>query len=144
MKCGKCWMLDTKVIDSRIVEDGQTIRRRRECPSCGFRFTTFERIWITDLMVSKKDGTKELYDRSKLKRAILLAFANSMVTSEEINNLLNTLEVKWLTSWNEISSEKIAEDVMNILKADYPVAFVRYISVYKKFKSLDDFKELLK
>ena len=72
----------------------------------------------------------------------MLAFANSVVTSEEINNLLNTLELSWITG-NIITSEKIAEDVMMALKDDYPVAYVRYISVYKKFKSLDDFKSLL-
>ena len=138
MKCSKCNQPDTKVIDSRIIEDGQTIRRRRECEKCGFRFTTFERVGVTDLMVVKKNGTKEFYDRLKLKRAIMLAFANSVVTSEEINNLLNTLELSWITG-NIITSEKIAEDVMMALKDDYPVAYVRYISVYKKFKSLDDF-----
>ncbi|MCR5412795.1 MAG: transcriptional regulator NrdR [Patescibacteria group bacterium] len=142
MKCSKCNQPDTKVIDSRIIEDGQTIRRRRECEKCGFRFTTFERVGVTDLMVVKKNGTKEFYDRLKLKRAIMLAFANSVVTSEEINNLLNTLELSWITG-NIITSEKIAEDVMMALKDDYPVAYVRYISVYKKFKSLDDFKSLL-
>ena len=142
MKCSKCNQPDTKVIDSRLIEDGQTIRRRRECEKCGFRFTTFERVGVTDLMVVKKNGTKEFYDRLKLKRAIMLAFANSVVTSEEINNLLNTLELSWITG-NIITSEKIAEDVMMALKDDYPVAYVRYISVYKKFKSLDDFKSLL-
>ncbi len=143
MKCGKCNNPDTKVIDSRIIEEGKTIRRRRECEQCGFRFTTFERIGITDLMVTKKDGTKEVYDRAKLKRALSLAFANSTITSEEINNILNALEIQWLSKGNDITSEKIAESVMEILKNDYPVAYVRYISVYKKFKSLDDFKALL-
>ena len=95
MKCGKCQALDTKVIDSRIIEEGQTIRRRRVCEHCGFRFTTFERIGITELMVTKKDGSREMYDRSKLKKAILLSFAKTDFGDDDIENLLNTLETKW-------------------------------------------------
>ena len=143
MKCSKCNNFDTKVIDSRIIEDGHTIRRRRECEQCGCRFTTFERMGITELTVIKKDWTKEMYDRLKLKRSLMLALANSSITTEEINNLLNTIEIKQLSSENVITSEKIAENVLELLKQDYPVAYVRYTSVYKNFTSLDDFKNLL-
>ena len=107
MKCGKCKNLDTKVIDSRIIENGQVIRRRRECEFCNFRFTTFERVGVTDLMVVKKDESKEMYDRLKLKRAILLAFAKTNIKNEEIEDMLSNLEIKWQSQGSEISSQQI-------------------------------------
>ena len=143
MKCGKCSNPDTKVVDSRIVDNWQTIRRRRECEVCGYRFTTFERVWMTELMVIKKDWSKEMYDRSKLKKAILLAFAKTDFTNEEIENLLNTLEIKRQTEWSEIQSSVIWDDVLELLKDKYPVPYVRFSSVYKSFNSLDDFKQLI-
>lgn len=143
MKCAKCQSLDTKVVDSRIVDNGQTIRRRRECEVCGYRFTTFERVWMTELMVIKKDWSKEMYDRSKLKKAILLAFAKTDFTNEEIENLLNSLEIKRLSEWSEILSSMIWDDVLELLKDKYPVPYVRFSSVYKSFASLDDFKQLI-
>ena len=118
MKCAKCNNPDTKVVDSRIVDNWQTIRRRRECEVCGHRFTTFERVWVTELMVIKKDWSKEMYDRSKLKKAILLAFAKTDFTNEEIENLLNTLEIKWQSEWSEIQSSVIWDDVLELLKND--------------------------
>ena len=143
MKCGKCNNPDTKVVDSRIVDNWQTIRRRRECEVCGYRFTTFERVGMTELMVIKKDWSKEMYDRSKLKKAILLAFAKTNFTNEEIENLLNTLEIKWQSEWSEIQSSVIWDDVLELLKDKYPVPYVRFSSVYKSFNSLDDFKQLI-
>ena len=135
--------MDTKVIDSRIIDNWQTIRRRRECEFCGYRFTTFERVWATELMVIKKDGSKEMYDRSKLKKAILLAFAKTDFSNDEIENLLNTLEIKWQSQWSEIPSSTIWDDVLELLKDDYPVPYVRFSSVYKSFASLDDFKQII-
>ena len=143
MKCGKCNNPDTKVVDSRIVDNWQTIRRRRECEVCGYRFTTFERVWMTELMVIKKDWSKEMYDRSKLKKAILLSFAKTDFTNEEIENLLNTLEIKRQSEWSEIQSSVIWDDVLELLKDKYPVPYVRFSSVYKSFNSLDDFKQLI-
>jgi len=143
MKCVKCNNLDTKVVDSRIIDDGQTIRRRRECEFCGYRFTTFERVGVTDLMVIKRDGSKEMYDHAKLKKAILLAFAKTDFTNDEIENLLNTLEIKWQSQWSEVPSSVIWDDVLELLKDDYPVPYVRFSSVYKSFASLDDFKKLI-
>lgn len=143
MKCGKCNNPDTKVVDSRIVDNWQTIRRRRECEVCGYRFTTFERVWMTELMVIKKDWSKEMYDRSKLKKAILLAFAKTDFTNEEIENLLNILEIKRQSEWSEIQSSVIWDDVLELLKDKYPVPYVRFSSVYKSFNSLDDFKQLI-
>ncbi|GHW02953.1 transcriptional repressor NrdR [candidate division SR1 bacterium] len=144
MRCGKCKNADTKVIDSRIVDNGQTIRRRRECEFCGFRFTTFERIGVTDLMVVKKDGSKEMYDRGKLKRAIMLAFAKMDDTSnEKIEEMLNILESTWQIQSNEISSHQIGDDVLNILKEEFPVPYVRFASVYKSFTGLKDFQKFI-
>ena len=143
MKCGKCNNPDTKVVDSRIVDNWQTIRRRRECEVCGYRFTTFERVGMTELMVIKKDWSKEMYDRSKLKKAILLAFAKTDFTNEEIENLLNTLEIKWQSEWSEIQSSVSWDDVLELLKDKYPVPYVRFSSVYKSFSTLDDFKQLI-
>jgi len=95
MKCPKCGSMETKVIDSRVVDDGQTIRRRRECEFCGNRFTTFERLGFTELMVVKKDKKRELYNRQKLKKAIMLAFAKREFGADEIENILNSLENNW-------------------------------------------------
>ena len=94
-------------------------------------------------MVIKKDWSKEMYDRSKLKKAILLAFAKIDFTNDEIENLLNTLEIKWQSEGTEIPSSVIWDDVLELLKKDYPVPYVRFSSVYKSFASLDDFKQLI-
>ena len=141
MQCPRCHHIETKVIDSRDVDNNSTIRRRRECLWCGSRFTTFERVWFTELMVVKKDGTKELYNRDKLKKSIMLAFAKrNQVNIEDIHNLVSNLEMKWLEGGNEISSHKIGEDVVDALKELDFVAYIRFASVYKQFKTIDDFK----
>lgn len=107
MKCPKCQNMESKVVDSRMVEEGQVVRRRRECEFCSHRFTTFERMGIVDLVVIKKDGTKEMYDRTKLKRAVMLAFAKRAVHPEEIDKLISNLEIKRQAESPEISSQKI-------------------------------------
>ena len=144
MRCGKCKNADTKVVDSRIIDNGQTIRRRRECEFCTFRFTTFERVGITDLMVIKKDGSKEMYDRLKLKRAVMLAFAKmDDASNEKIEEMLNALESTRQAQGNEISSRQIGDDVLAMLKEEFPVPYVRFASVYKSFTGLQDFKKLM-
>ncbi len=143
MKCPKCQNMDTKVIDSRTIEDWQTIRRRRECEFCNNRFTTFERKWFTELMVVKKDGKKEMYDRQKLKKSLMLSFAKREFNSEKIENLLNILENKWMTEWNEISSKKIWNDILKMLKEIDPVVYIRFASVYKSFEGVEDFKKFI-
>ena len=143
MKCPKCQNMDTKVVDSRVIEDGQAIRRRRECEFCSHRFTTFERRGFTELLVVKKDGSKEMYDRQKLKRALILAFAKRKFDKEEIETLLNNLEMQWLAEGAEITSQQIGEDVLRVLKEIDPIAFVRFASVYRSFGDLDDFAKLL-
>lgn len=143
MKCPKCQNMDTKVVDSRVIESGQAIRRRRECEFCSHRYTTFERRGFTELLIIKKDGSKEMYDRQKLKKAILLAFAKRKFDKEEIDTLLNNLEMQRLSESNEISSQQIGEDVLRVLKEVDPIAFVRFASVYRSFQGLDDFAALL-
>ncbi|MDO4713535.1 MAG: ATP cone domain-containing protein [bacterium] len=99
--------MDSKVVDSRMVEEGQVIRRRRECEFCTHRFTTFERIGVVELVVIKRDGTKEMYDRAKLKKAVLLAFAKRKVEPDVIDRLISNLEIKRQSEGSEVSSIKI-------------------------------------
>jgi len=143
MKCPKCWNLETKVVDSRVIDDWQTIRRRRECEFCNNRFTTFERREFTDLTVIKKDGKKELYDRQKIKKALMLAFAKREYNSEKIEEVLSNLENQWTSEWDEISSQKIWDDILEVLKGLDPVAYIRFASVYKSFDNLEDFKKFI-
>lgn len=135
--------METKVVDSRMIEDWQTIRRRRECEFCGNRFTTFERKWFTELMVIKKDKTKEMYDRQKLKKSLMLSFAKREFSNEKIENLLNNLENRWISEWTEISSKQIGDDILEMLKEIDPVVYIRFASVYKSFDSLEDFKNFI-
>jgi len=107
MLCPQCQSKDTKVIDSRVVEDGHTIRRRRECEKCEFRFTTFERKSFADLMVVKKDGTKEFYDREKLAKSISLACAKRKVSKDQIDEIIANLENNRGQSNKEIPSDTI-------------------------------------
>ena len=143
MKCPKCQNLETKVIDSRVIDDWQTIRRRRECEFCNNRFTTFERREFTDLTVIKKDGKKELYDRQKIKRALMLSLAKREYDSEKIEEILSNLENQWTSEWDEISSQKIWDDILEALKGLDPVAYIRFASVYKSFDNLEDFKKFI-
>lgn len=135
--------MDTKVIDSRVIEDGQTIKRRRECEFCNNRFTTFERRWTTELIIIKKDNTKEIYDRQKLKKALLLSFAKRNIDKEWLENLLNSLENKRSSEGNEITSTKIGEDILEALKNIDIVAYIRFASVYKSFANIEDFKKFI-
>ena len=107
MKCPKCSNMDSKVVDSRMIEEGGVIRRRRECERCGHRYTTFERIGNVELVVIKKDRTKEMYDRAKLKKAVMLAFAKRSVQPDVIDSLISNLEVKWQSEGSEVLSTKI-------------------------------------
>lgn len=144
MKCPSCSNSDTKVLDSRVVEGGFAIRRRRECEYCQERFTTFERRGNTDLVIIKKDGTKELYDRMKIKKAFLLAFAKREITSEAMEEMISQLETQRTKQGAEISSSIIGKDIVQLLKEKDPVAYVRFASVYLSFNTLDDFKDIVK
>lgn len=135
--------MDTKVIDSRTIEDGQAIKRRRECEFCNNRFTTFETRGTTELLIIKKDSTKEMYERQKIKRALMLSFAKRNIEKTMIENIINDLEYKRSASGSEISSKQIWDDILDALKSADPVAYIRFASVYRAFDNLDDFKQLL-
>lgn len=142
MKCPFCGNPDSQVKDSRPSEDGGSIRRRRSCPNCGGRFTTFEYIQSRDLVVVKKNDIRVPFEREKLYRSIHLALRKREVDSEKIeqmvNSILRQLEQK---GENEIRSSEIGELVMESLLHLDKVAYVRYASVYKNFTSMQDFEE---
>ena len=142
MKCPACGCADSKVIDSRPVEEGNSIRRRRECLACQKRFTTFEILETVQIIVIKKNGSKELFDRNKLLSGLLKACQKRPVNAEEIvteieNELQNSLTT-------EITTTEIGEIVMDKLKACDEVAYVRFASVYREFKDIDTFLAALK
>lgn len=136
--------METRVLDSRVIEDGKTIKRRRMCEYCQNRFTTFERIWITDLIVIKRDWTKELYDREKIKKALLLGFAKRDISVDRLDEIISWLEGKWCgIGKKEILSTEIWSDILDTLKEIDIVAYIRFASVYQKFDSLEDFKKII-
>lgn len=142
MKCPACGYGDSKVIDSRPVPEGNSIRRRRECLSCQKRFTTFEVIETLQIVVVKKDNTKELFDRNKLLSGIMKACQKRPVDAEAIVNEIESELQNSLTQ--EISTKQIGELVMRKLKEKDDVAYVRFASVYREFKDLDTFLAELK
>ncbi len=142
MKCPACGFGDSKVIDSRPVEEGNSIRRRRECLACQKRFTTFEILETVQIIVLKKDGSKELFDRNKLLSGLLKACQKRPVNAEEIvNDIENELQNQ-LT--HEVTTTKIGEMVMKGLKERDEVAYVRFASVYREFKDIETFLDELK
>jgi len=142
MKCPACGYFDSKVVDSRPTQDGASIRRRRECVGCQKRFTTFEIIEAVQPIVVKKDGSKELFDRSKLLSGVLKACQKRPVNAEDI---VSEIEAELYNSLNqEIKSGDLGEMVMRKLKAVDKVAYVRFASVYREFKDIDTFFEELK
>lgn len=143
MFCPRCKSDDTAVIDSRLAEEGRAVRRRRECPKCEHRFTTFERQEMSSLIVVKRDGTREPYDRSKLQRGIWLSCTKRPVTQEQIDTMLGKLEEKWAAQRDEIQSAAIGEDVMKELKKLDQVAYIRFASVHREFQDVEEFKEEL-
>ena len=143
MQCPKCKAEDTKVIDSRVTEQGRVIRRRRECEKCGRRFTTFERAEMSGLTVKKKDGTFEPYNRTKLENGIFIACGKRPVTKTQIDDMINELEEKWAANKKMVASQTIGNDVTDALKKLDHIAYIRFASVYKSFKDVDEFKEEL-
>ncbi len=144
MRCPYCGNDDTQVKDSRPTEDSNAIRRRRICPSCGGRFTTFERVQLRELMVLKKSGRRVPFDRDKLERSVITALRKRDVEPERVERMISGV-VRQLESLGEgeISSEKIGEFVMEGLKSLDHVAFVRFASVYMNFSTPDDFRSFL-
>lgn len=145
MKCPYCSFYDSKVIDSRPTEEGQVIRRRRECTECNKRFTTYEKIEKIPLIVVKKDGNRESYDRNKLLNGIIKACEKRPVSMGEIESIVDHIEVTLSNSLEkEVTSVNIGEMIMNKLKDIDEVAYVRFASVYRQFKDLNTFMEELK
>nr|WP_219914615.1 transcriptional regulator NrdR [Thalassobacillus sp. CUG 92003] len=149
VKCPNCQYKSTRVLDSRPIEEGRAIRRRRECEACDFRFTTFERIEEVPLIVVKKEGTREEFSREKLMRGLIKACEKRPVALEELETI--TLEVeKELRNRgvSEVQSEDIGEMVMQHLSKVDEVAYVRFASVYRQFKDInvfiDELKDLIK
>ncbi len=142
MKCPSCGFPESKVVDSRPIEDGSSIRRRRECVSCGKRFTTFEVVDLIQVLVRKKDGTKELFDRSKLLAGLMKACQKRPVNAEQIAAEIETELQNSLCP--EVTTEEIGELAMQKLKAADAVAYVRFASVYREFKDVETFMEELR
>jgi transcriptional repressor NrdR len=144
MRCPYCTSLDTQVKDSRPTDDSSAIRRRRVCPDCGGRFTTFERVQLRDLTVVKRSGRRVAFDRDKLQTSVEVALRKRPVEPERIERLVNGL-VRQLESLGEpeVTSETIGELVMQALKTLDDVAYVRFASVYKDFREVRDFEELI-
>ncbi|MGM9632677.1 MAG: transcriptional regulator NrdR [Eubacteriales bacterium] len=142
MKCPSCGYFDSKVIDSRPSADGNSIRRRRECLECQRRFTTFETVETTQIFVTKKDGSKELFDRNKLLSGLIKACYKRPLDPEAI---VNEIEGELVNSMrNDVSTKEIGELVMLKLRDLDEVAYVRFASVYREFKDVDTFLEEIK
>lgn len=144
MRCPFCGNTDTQVKDSRPAEDHVSIRRRRYCPSCGGRFTTYERVQLRDLVVIKKNGKREDFDRDKLERSIRIALQKRPIEGERIDQMISGI-VRRLESMgdSDIDSVTIGEIVMDALARIDTVAYVRFASVYKNFQAPDDFEEFV-
>ena len=143
MHCPHCRSEDTSVIDSRLSEDGRAVRRRRECEKCNHRFTTFERQELSSLIVVKRDGTREPYSRSKLERGVWLACTKRPISQEKIDKLLTKLEEKWGSNKKEVASSTIGTDVMKELKKLDQIAYIRFASVHREFKDVDELKKAM-
>jgi len=145
MRCVSCGFLESKVVDSRPSDDGFSIRRRRECLQCGERFTTYERLSETPLIVIKKDKSAEPFDRNKLLRGLLIATAKRGVEARVLEALINDVEAEIRnTLKNEIQSKVLGEMVLERLREIDDVAYIRFASVYRDFKDIEEFQAALK
>ncbi|MCP4354531.1 MAG: transcriptional repressor NrdR [Proteobacteria bacterium] len=145
MKCPFCGDDSSQVKDSRSTEDNSAIRRRRECQKCKQRFTTFERMESANLMITKRDNTRQIYDRDKLFRSMTISLRNNHITTDKINEILKNVEnfLNDTAVKREVSSRTIGQAVLQQLKNVDFIAYVRYASVYHEFSKLEDFEELL-
>lgn len=145
MKCPKCGYYESRVVDTRSTDDGIKIRRRRECMECGYRFTTYEKIEETQIVVIKRDGTRQGYNRDKIINGLIRACDKRSVSLERIEEIADKVEKQLYNNFqNEVSTEVIGEIVMNELQNVDDVAYVRFASVYRKFKDIDTFMNELK
>ncbi len=145
MKCPFCANIDTEVLESRIVEDGTVIRRRRKCIKCKKRFTTFEKVRQTTLWVIKKDGRRELFDREKIRGGILRAIEKRQVPLEKVDKIVDDIERQMLRKeTEEIPTKIIGKAVLGRLRKLDKVAWLRFASVYLEFEDLKDFGKVIK
>jgi transcriptional repressor NrdR len=144
MKCPVCYHEDTKVVDSRVASDGLSIRRRRECLKCSFRFSTYEEVEILDLTIVKGDGQKQAYSREKMVRGLKKALEKRPITDDTFKKLVNSIErgLQMLRK-NEVTSNQVGQIVMKHLKKVDQVAYIRFASVYESFKDAHTFKREL-
>ena len=144
MKCAKCGCEESKVVDSRPAEDGSSVRRRRECIKCKNRFTTYERQIDNTLVVVKKDGSSEAFNREKLERGLLIAFTKRPVPPEKLQELISRIEFQVSNMPNnQISSTELGEIVMENIAPLDEVAYIRFASVYRDFKNAKEFSAAL-
>ncbi len=142
MRCPQCASMETRVIETRTADEGRTIRRRRECTACGFRFTTYERVEEQKVLwISKKDGRREAFDRSKLIRGISRACERLPVSLDTIEDIAGRIETRLRESGDEMSSTAIGEQVMAELAEVNKVAYVRFASVYREFTDISSFQQ---
>ncbi|KRM54906.1 transcriptional regulator NrdR [Lacticaseibacillus sharpeae] len=145
MQCPHCHKNSSRVVDSRPTDGGAAIRRRRECENCGYRFTTFERVEQTPLLVIKKNGTREEFNREKILRGLIRAAEKRPVTMEQMQQIVESVETKLRAiGENEVSSQSIGEYVMSMLADVDDVAYIRFASVYRQFKDMSVFMDELK
>lgn len=144
MRCPFCQHEDTQVKDSRPTEDNTAIRRRRFCPACGARFTTFERVQLRELTVVKSNGHREPFDRDKIERSMRVALRKRPVDGDRVERVVNSLVRQLETSGEtEIPSQRVGEMVMQALATLDPVAYVRFASVYRNFREAKDFEDFV-
>ena len=145
MKCPFCNQDDTRVVDSRPVDDNSSIRRRRMCDACGKRFTTYEKVETIPLIVIKKDQNREQYERRKIENGVIRACYKRPISAQQITAVVDQIEtLVFSREEREVSSEVIGEIVMDQLKELDPVAYVRFASVYREFKDVNTFMDELK
>lgn len=145
MYCIFCKHTDTEVIETRVSDDGTTVRRRRACPKCEKRFTTYERVEELPILVIKRDGRRERFDREKLRGGLLKCTEKTVVTAKQIEEIINTVERDLKQEdTTEVESSKIGSLVAKYLKKIDKVAYIRFASVFRRFVELDDFEKELK
>jgi len=145
MKCQFCNCADSRVVDSRPTDDGNSIRRRRECINCGRRFTTYEKIEVQQLLVIKKDNSRELFDAKKVRSGIIAACHKRPVSAAEIEKIVSSIEqVAYNSLQAELTTRKIGEMVMEELRKLDEVAYIRFASVYRSFTDIPTFMQELK
>ena len=144
MKCPACGHPENKVLDSRSADEDTTVRRRRECLACGYRFTTYEKVETLPLMVCKRDNSREPFNRQKILNGLLKACQKRPVSIQQMEHLIDSIEAEFQNNLNsEVTTAAIGETIMNRLRAIDEVAYVRFVSVYRQFEDIDSFLEVL-